>query len=357
MEQITLYYRQGSSDKVYQASIVPQDGGHVVQFSYGRRGATLQTGTKTQAPVAFDEAKRIYDKLVAEKTAKGYTPGEDGTPYQHTDKADQTTGIQCQLLNSVEDDLAKKLLEDPEYWMQEKKDGRRLLIRKAGDLITGINRLGLNVGLPEPLVQFASNCSVDFIIDGEAIGEALHAFDALLIGDEDLRSTRYADRQVRLVTLLRSIQHPSIHVIEPYVTIGQKEEAFDRLKAENAEGVVFKHIDAPYTGGRPASGGPQLKFKFCETASFIVGKINAKRSVLLLLFAGDRVGPAGNVTIPPNHKIPQTGQVIECRYLYAFRESGCIFQPVYRGIRDDIRAEECTTAQLKYKADAAEKAA
>jgi bifunctional non-homologous end joining protein LigD len=241
--------------------------------------------------------------------------------------------------------------------MQEKIDGRRLLIHKVGDRVTGINRLGLNVGLPEPLVQSALNCSVDFIIDGEAIGDALHVFDALLIGDEDLRGTRFAERQVRLMTLLRSFQHPLIHVIETHVTIGQKEEAFERLKAENAEGVVFKHINAPYTAGRPASGGSQLKFKFCETASFIVGKINAKRSVSLLLFSGDRIGPAGNVTIPANHEIPQTGQVVECRYLYAFRESGCIFQPVFRGIRDDIRAEECTTAQLKFKPKPAEAAA
>ena len=128
--------------------------------------------------------------------------------------------------------------------MQEKMDGRRLLISKAGDRIAGINRLGLNVGLLEPLVRSASNCAVDFIIDGEAIGDALHGFDALLIGDEDLRSTRYADRQVRLMTLLRSFQHPSIQLIETHVTIGQKEEAFDRFKTENAEGVVFKHVDA-----------------------------------------------------------------------------------------------------------------
>jgi bifunctional non-homologous end joining protein LigD len=104
MEQITLYFRQSSSDKVYQASIEPADGGYVVRFAYGRRGTTLQTGTKTNTPVAQDEAKRIYDKLVAEKTAKGYSPGADGTPYQGTDKAGQTTGIHCQLLNAIDED-------------------------------------------------------------------------------------------------------------------------------------------------------------------------------------------------------------------------------------------------------------
>ena len=43
MESIKLYFRLGSSDKVYQASIAPQDGGHVVQFAYGWRGRMLQT--------------------------------------------------------------------------------------------------------------------------------------------------------------------------------------------------------------------------------------------------------------------------------------------------------------------------
>src|SRR5437879_11578584 len=86
MEQVTLYFRRGSSDKLYRASIQQQNGGYIVNFAFGRRGTTLQTGTKTQAPVSYEEAKRIFDKLVNEKTAKGYTPGEDGTPYQHTDK-------------------------------------------------------------------------------------------------------------------------------------------------------------------------------------------------------------------------------------------------------------------------------
>jgi len=357
MEQITLYYREGGSDKVYQASIDPKDGGYVVTFAYGRRGATLATGTKTQTPESYDAAKRIYDKLVAEKTAKGYTPGADGTPYQHTDKAHTATGIHCQLLNPVEEDQVASLLADPAYWMQEKHDGRRLLIRKQGETVTGINRLGLVIALPVPLLSDAAQCPIDFILDGEAVGDTFQAFDALRIGADKIGDLGYGERYLRLLNLLASFPHRSIQLVETAFSCGQKTEALERLKTGGAEGVVFKRTDAPYFPGRPASGGPQLKHKFVETASFIVGKVNAKRSVLLLLFTGDKIAPAGNVTIPANHDVPQTGQVVECRYLYAYRESGCIYQPVYLGGRQDIRAEECTTAQLKYRAEPKEEAA
>ena len=351
MEQITLYFKQGSSDKVYQASIEKRPGGYVVNFAYGRRGTTLTTGTKTQSPVPCDEAKRIYDKLVAEKTAKGYTPGADGTPYQHTDRENQVTGIRCQLLNAIDGEQAEQLIRDPNYWLEEKLDGRRLLIDKRGDHITGVNRLGLAVALPAPLRRDAAKCGSDMILDGEAIGDTLHVFDVLLIGDDEIGGLRHAERYLRLRNLLASFEHPNIQLVHAAHDAAEKREWFERFKQHGSEGVVFKHTDAPYIAGRPASGGTQLKYKFCETASFIVGKINAKRSVSLLLFDGDKIKHAGNVTIPPNHEIPTAGQVVECRYLYGFRESGSIYQPVYRGVRDDIAAEECTTAQLKFKAE------
>ncbi|MES2573194.1 MAG: hypothetical protein V4710_24435, partial [Verrucomicrobiota bacterium] len=120
---------------------------------------------------------------------------------------------------------------------------------------------------------------------------------------------------------------------------------------------LLKHTDAHYVAGRPASGGSQRKFKFYETASLVVTRINAKRSVSLMLFEDGKIVPAGNVTVPPNQEIPNVGDIVECRYLYAFKESGSIYQPVYLGNREDLQAEECTTAQLKYKAELEEKAA
>jgi len=349
MENTTLYFREGNSDKVYQAGIAPKDDGFIVHFAYGRRGSTLNTGSKTQKPVDYPIARGIYDKLIREKMARGYTPGENGTPYQHTGKAQQASGIQCQLLNPVPEDQIAQLIDDRDHWMQEKMDGRRLLIKKAGGSVTGINRLGLTVDLPAPLIEEASACARDFLMDGEAIGDNLHAFDLLLVGDADIRGRRYGDRYLQLMNLLASFQHRHITLTCTLFTPADKQAHFSLLKKRNAEGVVFKHVDAPYTPGRPSTGGTQLKYKFHETASFIVASVNAKRSVSLILFEGEEVRPAGNVTIPPNYDVPAPGDIVEVRYLYAFQESGCIYQPVYQGPRDDIERSACTTDQLKFK--------
>jgi bifunctional non-homologous end joining protein LigD len=141
-DRVTLYYRAGSSDKVYQAAIEPAGVPFRRQLRIRTAGRyTLTTGTKTSAPVDYDTARKIHAKLVGEKKAKGYTDGEDGTPYQHTDK--QASGILPQLLNAIEEVDVERLLRDDEYCAQEKFDGRHLLIRKQDDHIEGINKKGI----------------------------------------------------------------------------------------------------------------------------------------------------------------------------------------------------------------------
>ena len=114
---------------------------------------------------------------------------------------------------------------------------------------------------------------------------------------------------------------------------------------------MFKRLDAPYTPGKPNSGGAQLKFKFVATLSAIVAKVNAKRSVELSLFKGRSLISCGNVTIPANHDIPKVGMVVDVRYLYAYRASHALHQPVYLGLRDDVEPGECLVSQLKFKAE------
>jgi bifunctional non-homologous end joining protein LigD len=92
------------------------------------------------------------------------------------------------------------------------------------------------------------------------------------------------------------------------------------------EGIVFKHIHAPSTPGRPNSGGPELKHKFYASLSAVVAKINPQRSVGLQLL-GKTGWVSGNFTIPANHSIPTVGQIVEVRNLSAFPESSVLYQP------------------------------
>lgn len=350
-ETITLYFKEGASDKVYQCSIEPAGELFVVNFSYGRRGTTLNTGTKTNVPVPYDNAKRIFDKLVKEKQSKGYTVGEDGTPYQQTES--KPSGLIPQLLNPIEEPEMLQLIKNNEWCCQEKFDGRRMLVRKQGPAINGINKKGNLVGLPELLFQVIQQFEGDLVLDGEAVGDIYYAFDLLILNQVDIRSWTYRQRLTALMNLLFSQQQRVIKLADTAYSAKDKQRMLDLLLEKNKEGIVLKLLEAPYTSGRPNSGGSQLKYKFVATLSAVVAKVNSQRSVEIRLLNGKGWVTAGNVTIPANHEVPKVGSVVEVRYLYALRESGCLYQPVYLGVRDDVQQHECVASQLKFKAEEA----
>jgi bifunctional non-homologous end joining protein LigD len=76
MKNISLYFKEGSSDKEYHIQLIPMEKGFVVNFQYGRVGNTLTPGTKTPIAVSEAEADKVYNKLVKEKMGKGYQPLE-----------------------------------------------------------------------------------------------------------------------------------------------------------------------------------------------------------------------------------------------------------------------------------------
>ena len=342
-EKITLYFRQERSDKVYKAALEEQDGLFLVNFAYGRRGATLKTGTKTQSPVPYEKAKKIYDKLVLSKSAKGYVPNEDESDYVY--ETDQVkTGIHCQLLNPIEEDELSKFINNEEWWGQQKMDGKRMLIKKSEELIA-INRKGLSVGAPQTIFDSATKINRTFVIDGEAIGDHLYVFDLLHLDGEDIRNKPYNERYDLLINLGFS---DAIKIVPPAKTAQEKQTQVDQLRKESAEGVVYKKHAAIYEPGRPNSGGNQRKFKFYETVSVIVSKLNDKRSVGVSVLDNGSEVFVGNVTISVNKEIPKERDIIEVRYLYAYK-GGSLYQPTFLMVRTDIDEKECVIEQLKYK--------
>lgn len=73
VQQISLWFSEGNSDKIYEVDLCDVGGGKfVVNFRYGRCGAALKDGSKTLLPTTEQEAKKIYDKLVNSKKKEGY---------------------------------------------------------------------------------------------------------------------------------------------------------------------------------------------------------------------------------------------------------------------------------------------
>lgn len=362
MNTTTLYYREGASDKVYQASIAPDPpacGGYAVTFAFGRRGSTLTTGQKTPQPVTLAEAQKIHAKLIKDKKAKGYTEDTNGTPAPVMMKppsaaADLTMAMDTpMLLNSINESEAQGCILLGSWVAQEKHDGKRMTLHSDGLHVTARNKRGLPCGVPQTVIDAVLGLEDTCLIDGECVGDVFHAFDLLEYGDKDLRHVKYIDRVDTLYSLIaddRGFTPAHLQFSETAETFDEKTALLRELRARNAEGIVFKDRHAPWTSGRPNSGGNALKFKFVETASCIVAKQNAKNSVGLVLL--DQNGlhvPVGNVTIPPNHMLPPPWSVCEVRYLYAY-PGGSLYQPVYLGPRDDVTAAECTLSQLKLKA-------
>lgn len=345
-ESIELAFKEGSSDKVYHAELKAEGVGYVVNFAYGRRGNSLNTGTKTKEPVDYETAKKAYDKLVKSKTSKGYKlEANDELGIQVIiDKTD--TGVRVQLLNEIEEADVDKYLTDDRYCMQEKNDGRRKALQYTGTTVVGVNKKGFETPVIPQMVADCQTILGAALLDGEDMGDELLLFDMLSYPD-----MRYVDR----LSMLHDLVKPglkSLKVVETAHTTQEKVEMFNQLKQTKAEGVVFKLKDAPYSPGRPASGGSQFKCKFYDTASCVViGRSNTKSSIQIAVLDDDDLSntiPVGNVTVYPNQDMPAVNDIVEVKYLYYYPQ-GSLYQPVLKEIRDDVSLEECLLSKLKTK--------
>ena len=352
-ESIELAFKEGSSDKVYQAELKEESAGYVVNFAYGRRGNTLATGTKTATPVEYATAKKVYDKLVHSKTAKGYKPEGNSETIVVVDKED--VGLRPQLLNEIEEKDVEKYIQDDQWCMQEKYDGRRKMLQSTGSTIRGSNKKGFLTPIIPSIEAELKKISGGYTIDGEDMGDTIKLFDMI-----DFPNMRYSDRYEMLVNLFHDKGFKHLQVVETAWKETAKRQMFNRLKALKAEGVVFKVSYAGYTPGRPNSGGDQLKCKFYESASCIVtSHSDVKRSIGVSVVDDSIPGyydglkpqsvvDVGNVTVYPNQDIPAIGAIVEVKYLYYY-PNGSLYQPVLKEVRDDVHKEECLLSKLKTK--------
>lgn len=107
--QTKLHFKEGNSDKIYEVDLCASGDKFLVNFRYGRRGAELKEGTKTAQAVDFEQAEKIFQKLIDEKKRKGYhvasetkEAGEKPTAtFIRTENADEKNGKILEYLSSA----------------------------------------------------------------------------------------------------------------------------------------------------------------------------------------------------------------------------------------------------------------
>ena len=389
IQEASLWFQEGTSDKVYHLQLVHGYGGsngYSVNFQYGRRGSALNEGTKI-SDATLQAAQKIYDKIRNEKLGKGYqeqsgataprmapaaaAPRAVPTPSAQSSsipkrlinwaEEDLPTGPEVslarndiifipQLLNCIEEEDIETYLRDDKYAGQEKKDGRHQPFhKKAGEVIV-TNKKGKSIGFPEALKN-AIKTDEDLLVDAEIIGDVFHAFDLLEANGKDLRSLGYLARYNYLKEMLFATNtfDSQVRLVPLAVGYKAKKTLYARLKAEKREGMVFKLLDAPYTPGKAHEAMWKCKF-YAELSARVCKGREGKRSVGVELLDGSVWKFMGHVTIPPNKEVPSVKSIVEIRYLYVDGPGGSLYQPFYKEPRDDVDPSECLMSQVKYKA-------
>jgi bifunctional non-homologous end joining protein LigD len=321
----------------------------------------LQSDTKTTG-VPYEEAKHVFDRVLREKTVKGYCVAEGngasspvislGVPTK------EFSGHAPELLTPIEEREALGFVPNLSWWFQQKFDGRRLAVQKQNGEYAGINKLGQIISIDAQLAASLDLVEADsFLVDGEITDSRFYTWDILTHNGCDLRDHAYEVRYARLTRLFQGV-HEVLRVAETAMTPKAKRNLIARMHEIRAEGFVCKNRNATYAGGR---SGQHFKCKFVATASFIVGPkpdkkaADGHRSIAVYLLDGVQERFMGTVGVPERYRLPKDGEIVEVRYLYCHPgPEGKLIQAKYFGqVRDDIERTDCSVSQLKLKADEA----
>jgi DnaJ domain/RNA ligase len=246
-----------------------------------------------------------------------------------------------QLLTSIDENQLDTFLNDNNYGAQEKKDGRHLTLQILNNEYIVRNKKGQRSESSEFKSDF-QEINGNILIDGEIVNGTFWTWDILEL-NQNLRTQSYLSRH----DILSSLHFgPNIKLVPLAIGTTAKYKLYESLKTSGKEGIVFKKLNGLF---QPGKGEEQFKFKFYEECSVIVAPgRQGKFSIGMELFnSSNQKEFVGFCSCNQN---PPIGSVVEIKYLYAYK-NGCLIQPAYKGLRDDVDPEECTMSQLKYKSE------
>jgi bifunctional non-homologous end joining protein LigD len=372
LQSAALYCCEGSSDKTYAIALMEEAGGYRVYAEYGKRGAA-QSPAEKYAGTDLADAEKIYTKTLNEKLKKGYRAysgptfvsdlpaGSDAEAEVVIEPVvqgvrDVVARLQAMKCGPISEDELEPYLANDLFCLEQKYDGKRVELIKVGSNLTATNSSGQVTSILPELREAVLAVNADFELDIEAdvVGGGAVMLDILGLDGTELDRRRGDERRAILETFAKGskFDEATMRLARRAVGSAAKRKLIADLRAENAEGGILKNRLATYL---PQDREYWKKCKFVVQGTFIVNKVNTKRSVELAVLDGLRRVVVGNCTVPPGISIPQKDSLVECWYLYA-RRGGSLIQPTNLRDRSDelsLGTKEGQAAvqisQLKYK--------
>lgn len=252
----------------------------------------------------------------------------------------------------------ERLMLSDKWAAEVKLDGVRCVAEIGDGTATLMNRNGkplaaASTNAHRPAIKKALEAAFSeglWVVDGEIMDDGRYwLFDVILADTmHDARAPLHERREVleAMATLFGWDADDSlIRVVTHAVEAEDKQMLLDSTTRTGGEGIMLKHVDAPYAIGKRVRTG--LKLKLTKTVDCFVTERNSDDHENAHLAVFDDAGK--QIDIGKCSMIgkadAQVGDVIEVKFLYV-GANGRLYQPRMLRIRDDKLAHECLYSQL-----------
>lgn len=243
---------------------------------------------------------------------------------------------------------------DEEYVFESKFDGVRCCVKVSGD-VRLLNRQGepkllFRKPTERMLVsEFRRLGSGPFILDGELVDETLWVFDVPFAGNIIGPHHPFKLRRDLLVQLFK-VWKPdaAIQLVESASSRMEKLNMAKTILGEGGEGVIVKHINAPYRLGKRSVAWKKAKFVKQIDCVIVDKGRNGKDNMTVAVFDDGALIELCDVSaLTGDGPRTQIGDVVTVTYLgVKHADRPRLTQPVKPILRTDKRPEECTIDQL-----------
>lgn len=249
----------------------------------------------------------------------------------------------------------RPILRDPQWAVELKMNGRRLLAQAFGSGIRGFNRKGDRTDIPRQIgTELAVVSALDVALDGELMADGIFwVFDMPRCGGLVTTQTPWEDRRDTLQALIDSDlwQPQHIRVLPAARTTRAKRALVARIVKHGYEGYMLKRVTGPYREPRSRDDrSPDwLKVKNVRTVDCIVGSFGTdKQNVQLFVYEGAEPVPIGECSrLEGDAPKAEVGDVLEVAFLDAGKpDAPRLYQPHAKCLRQDKSPDECTIRQL-----------